>query len=122
VRALLHRWYLERRIYVAVRINISVASLLFLTWSAWFSLFTLFVGGANGVVRGNRLLHHGELPVLARRRTPAQSGAHAVSPVRSQRHGRGVHQQSPGDARRSEGIFVLIAVRGTGSIRYRRFP
>ena len=40
------RWYLERRIYVAVGINITVASILFLTWTAWFSLFTLFVGGA----------------------------------------------------------------------------
>jgi hypothetical protein len=40
------RWYLERRIYLAVGINISVASLLILTYSAWFALFTLFVGGA----------------------------------------------------------------------------
>lgn len=40
------RWYLERRIYLAVGFNISVASLLILTVSKWFSLFTLFVGGA----------------------------------------------------------------------------
>jgi hypothetical protein len=40
------RWYLERRIYLAVGINISVASVLVLTHSAWWSLFTLFVGGA----------------------------------------------------------------------------
>ena len=40
------RWYLERRIYLAVGFNISVASLLILGYSAWFSLFTLFVGGA----------------------------------------------------------------------------
>ena len=40
------RWYLERRIYLAVGINISVASLLILSWSAWISLFTIFVGGA----------------------------------------------------------------------------
>ena len=40
------RWYLERRIYLAVGFNISVASLLILTYSKWFSLFTLFVGGA----------------------------------------------------------------------------
>ena len=40
------RWYLERRIYLAVGINISVASMLILTYSAWFTLFTLFVGGA----------------------------------------------------------------------------
>ncbi len=40
------KWYLERRIYLAVGINISIASVLMLTYSAWFSLFTLFVGGA----------------------------------------------------------------------------
>lgn len=40
------RWYLERRIYLAVGINISVASVLFLVMSPWWSLFTLFVGGA----------------------------------------------------------------------------
>src|SRR5271157_5370350 len=40
------KWYLERRIYLAVGINISVASILILFYSAWFSLFTLFVGGA----------------------------------------------------------------------------
>ncbi len=40
------KWYLERRIYLAVGINISVASLLILTCSAWFTLFTAFVGGA----------------------------------------------------------------------------
>jgi hypothetical protein len=40
------RWYLERRIYLAVGINISVASLLVLAYSAWVTLFTIFVGGA----------------------------------------------------------------------------
>ncbi len=40
------RWYLERRIYLAVGFNISVASVLFLEVSRWFSLFTIFVGGA----------------------------------------------------------------------------
>jgi hypothetical protein len=40
------RWYLERRIYLAVGFNISVASILILTVSPWFTLFTLFVGGA----------------------------------------------------------------------------
>jgi len=40
------RWYLERRIYLAVGINISVASALILTYSKWFALFTGFVGGA----------------------------------------------------------------------------
>jgi len=40
------RWYLERRIYLAVGINISAASLLVLTLSPWVTLFTIFVGGA----------------------------------------------------------------------------
>jgi hypothetical protein len=40
------KWYLERRIYLAVGINISVASALILLYSPWVSLFTLFVGGA----------------------------------------------------------------------------
>jgi hypothetical protein len=40
------RWYLERRIYLSVGINISVASMLVLAYSPWVTLFTLFVGGA----------------------------------------------------------------------------
>src|ERR1019366_9700603 len=32
------RWYLERRIYLAVGINISIASTLILAYSAWFTL------------------------------------------------------------------------------------
>jgi hypothetical protein len=39
-------WYLERRIYLAVGINISVASTLVLVWSPWWLLFTGFVGAA----------------------------------------------------------------------------
>jgi len=40
------KWYLERRIYVAVGFNISVASVLTLVWTPWWTAFTLFVGGA----------------------------------------------------------------------------
>jgi hypothetical protein len=40
------RWYLERRIYLVVGINITVASLLILALSPWVTLFTFFVGGA----------------------------------------------------------------------------
>ncbi len=40
------RWYLERRIYLAVGINISVASILSLVHSPWWLAFTGFVGGA----------------------------------------------------------------------------
>lgn len=40
------RWYLERRIYLAVGINISVASTLVLVHSLWWLAFTGFVGVA----------------------------------------------------------------------------
>jgi hypothetical protein len=40
------RWYLERRIYLAVGINLTVASCLTLVHSPWWLLFTGFVGGA----------------------------------------------------------------------------
>jgi hypothetical protein len=40
------RWYLERRIYLAVGINISLASVMSLVHSPWWLLFTGFVGGA----------------------------------------------------------------------------
>jgi len=39
-------WYLERRIYLAVGINISIASVLSLVHSPWWLLFTGFVGSA----------------------------------------------------------------------------
>ncbi len=39
-------WYLERRIYLAVGINLTVASTLSLVHSAWWLLFTGFVGVA----------------------------------------------------------------------------
>jgi hypothetical protein len=40
------RWYLERRIYLAVGVNLSIASVLSLVHSPWWLLFTGFVGGA----------------------------------------------------------------------------
>jgi hypothetical protein len=40
------RWYLERRIYLAVGINISIASVLSLIHSHWWLAFTGFVGVA----------------------------------------------------------------------------
>ncbi|MGZ5802234.1 MAG: hypothetical protein ACXWJZ_16585 [Burkholderiaceae bacterium] len=39
-------WYLERCIYLVVGINLSIASILVLLHSPWWSLFTIFVGGA----------------------------------------------------------------------------
>lgn len=40
------RWYLERRIYLAVGVNLSIASVLSLVMSPWWLLFTGFVGAA----------------------------------------------------------------------------
>jgi hypothetical protein len=40
------RWYLERRIYVTVGVNITLGSILFLLYSQWWALFTIFVGAA----------------------------------------------------------------------------
>jgi hypothetical protein len=40
------RWYLERRIYLVVGINLTIASVLSLVHSPWWLLFTGFVGGA----------------------------------------------------------------------------
>ncbi|HEX9611713.1 MAG TPA: DUF2892 domain-containing protein [Gemmatimonadales bacterium] len=40
------RWYLERRIYLAVGINLCVASVLSLVHSPWWLTFTAFVGAA----------------------------------------------------------------------------
>jgi len=40
------RWYLERRIYVTVGVNITLGSILFLLHSPWWGLFTGFVGAA----------------------------------------------------------------------------
>jgi hypothetical protein len=83
------RWYLERRIYLAVGINISVASLLILTYSAWWSLFTLFVGGAmvwfaatGYCVMANFLYWLGSEPRLNPEALPSARCAHcAMSPV-----------------------------------------
>jgi hypothetical protein len=40
------KWYLERRIYLAVGININIAAILTIFYSPWWAAFTLFVGGA----------------------------------------------------------------------------
>jgi hypothetical protein len=40
------RWYLERRIYLAVGININIASVLTLVHNLWWLSFTGFVGAA----------------------------------------------------------------------------
>jgi len=39
-------WYLERRIYITVGVNITVGAILFLLHSPWWALFPAFVGMA----------------------------------------------------------------------------
>jgi hypothetical protein len=76
------RWYLERRIYLAVGINISVASVLSLVHSPWWLLFTGFVGtamvwfAATGYcIMANGLYWLGAEPRLAPERKTAGEAA-----------------------------------------------
>jgi hypothetical protein len=71
-------WYLERRIYLAVGINLTVASVLSLVHSAWWLTFTAFVGGAmvwfastGFCIMANGLYWLGAEPRLSPLREPA---------------------------------------------------
>ena len=71
------RWYLERRIYLVVGINLSAASALTLVHSPWWLLFTGFVGSAmlwfaatGFCIMANGLYWLGAEPRLAPRREP----------------------------------------------------
>ena len=77
------RWYLERRIYLAVGINLTVASGLSLIHSPWWLLFTGFVGGAmvwfagtGFCIMANGLYWLGAEPRLA----PVCEPPHAADP------------------------------------------
>jgi hypothetical protein len=66
------RWYLERRIYMAVGINLTVASVLSLVHSPWWLTFTGFVGvamvwfaGTGFCIMANSLYWLGAEPRLA---------------------------------------------------------
>jgi hypothetical protein len=66
------RWYLERRIYLAVGINLTIASVLSLVHSPWWLLFTGFVGtamvwfaGTGFCIMANGLYWLGAEPRLA---------------------------------------------------------
>ena len=79
-------WYLERRIYVTVGINIILGSILFLAWSPWWALFTGFVGvamlwfAASGLcILANILYWIGAEPRL--QRYSPSSSEDAISPV-----------------------------------------
>ncbi|HEY7682079.1 MAG TPA: hypothetical protein VH879_05515 [Gemmatimonadales bacterium] len=71
-------WYLERRIYLAVGVNLTIASVLSLVHSPWWLLFTGFVGtamvwfAATGFcIMANGLYWMGAEPRLAPRCDPA---------------------------------------------------
>ena len=71
------RWYLERRIYLAVGVNLTVASVLSLLHSPWWLLFTGFVGAAmvwfaatGFCIMANSLYWLGAEPRLAPLRQP----------------------------------------------------
>ncbi len=76
-------WYLERRIYLAVGINLTVASILSMVWSPWWLTFTGFVGAAmvwfaatGYCIMANGLYWLGAEPRLA----PQCGGARVTSP------------------------------------------
>ena len=77
-------WYLERRIYLAVGINLTLASTLSLLHSPWWLSFSGFVGGAmvwfagtGFCIMANGLYWPGAEPRLAPLREPA---CHAEAP------------------------------------------
>jgi hypothetical protein len=83
------RWYLERRIYLAVGINISIASVLSIVFSPWWLTFTAFVGVAmvwfavtGFCIMANGLYWSGAEPRLA----PAPDGRGLVSTATSTAH------------------------------------
>jgi hypothetical protein len=80
------RWYLERRIYFAVGINLTVASILSMVHSPWWLVFPGFVGVAMLVfattgfcIMANSLYWFGAEPRLA----PERKDACATVPGRS---------------------------------------
>jgi len=83
-------WYLERRIYLAVGINISIASVLSIVHSPWWLAFTGFVGvamvwfAATGYcIMANGLYWLGAEPRLAPESVKGKAGAGACSTAAS---------------------------------------
>ena len=67
-------WYLERRIYVTVGVNITLGSILFLAAQSVVGPVHRIRWRRHGLVRRHRPLHPGQRAVLDRRRAAAQSG------------------------------------------------
>lgn len=78
------RWYLERRIYIAVGINISIASVLSLVHSPWWLAFTGFVGTAMVwfAVTGFCIMANGLYWLGAEPRLAPESGTPKAAPDR----------------------------------------
>lgn len=83
-------WYLERRIYLAVGINLIVATTLALMHSLWWLLFPAFVGGAMWVfattgfcIMANSLYWMGADPRLA----PLPGESCGATPLAARRFG-----------------------------------
>ena len=83
------RWYLERRIYVTVGVNITLGSVLSLVHSPWWLGFTAFVGvamiwfAATGFcILANALYWIGAEPRLAPRGVTSQALRPAPPPTR----------------------------------------
>ena len=73
-------WYLERRIYPTVGVNITLGSILSIVWSPWWLTFTAFVGVAmvwfsftGFCILANVLYWIGAEPRLARPRSQRAS-------------------------------------------------
>jgi hypothetical protein len=104
------RWYLERRIYLAVGINISIASVLSLVHSPWWLSFTAFVGGAmvwfaatGFCIMANGLYWLGAEPRLAPEAVHgARESTHRVPLLRERSTQPGV---GGGDGRRHIDVF-----------------
>lgn len=82
------RWYLERRIYLAVGINLTIASVLSLVHSPWWLTFTGFVGvamvwfaGTGYCIMANSLYWLGAEPRLAPESTSKSSGRLQAKPI-----------------------------------------
>lgn len=89
------RWYLERRIYLAVGINLTVASVLSIVHSPWWLAFTGFVGvamvwfAATGFcIMANGLYWLGAEPRLVPERRPLSRPEAGAEPA-------GVHSPLP---------------------------
>ena len=99
------RWYLERRIYLAVGFNLVIASSLSLLHSPWWLAFTGFVGGAmvwfaatGFCIMANGLLAGGGTAVGPWARVNSRRTAHGAAKPAVNAVGEAPQRPSPGKA------------------------